>query len=231
LTPLPSQMAIGSTWDLGLASQVGEVLGRELSSLGVNLLLGPNLDVLETENSEAAASLGVNTYGGDPFWVGEMGKSFITGLHTGSDDRVLVVAQNFPGTGNSDRSPESEVATVRKSLEQLKQIELAPYFAVTDLNVDDPARVDAVMVSHIRYQGFQGNIRATTRPISFDSTAFQQLMALSQFDTWRQNGGLVISDNLGSGLKIFMMLFNSMLINNFPPNPSRTSSSVGICSP
>ncbi len=199
LTPLPSQMAIGATWDLGLASQVGQVLGRELSSLGVNLLLGPNLDVLETENSEAAASLGVNTYGGDPFWVGEMGKSFISGLHTGSDDRVLVVAQNFPGTGNSDRSPESEVATVRKSLEQLKQIELAPYFAVTDLNVDDPARVDAVMVSHIRYQGFQGNIRATTRPISFDSTAFQQLMALSQFDTWRQNGGLVISDNLGSG--------------------------------
>ena len=116
LTPLPSQMAIGATWDLGLASQVGQVLGRELSSLGVNLLLGPNLDVLETENSEAAASLGVNTYGGDPFWVGEMGKSFISGLHTGSDDRVLVVAQNFPGTGNSDRSPESEVATVRKSL-------------------------------------------------------------------------------------------------------------------
>ena len=126
LTSMPSQMAIGASWDLNLADQVGQVLGQALSSLGINLYLGPNLDVLETANNEAASSLGVNTYGGDPFWVGEVGKSFIKGIHTGSENRILVVAQNFPGTGNSDRSPESEVATVRKSLEQLKQIELAP---------------------------------------------------------------------------------------------------------
>lgn len=199
LTKLPSQMAIGATWDITLAEQVGEVLGDELNVLGVNLLLGPNLDVLETTNIEAASSLGVNTYGGDPFWVGEMGKSFINGVHIGSGNRILVVAQNFPGTGNSDRSPEMEVATVRKSLEQLKQIELAPYFTVTTPPVGDPGRVDGVMVSHIRYQGFQGNIRATTRPISFDSNAFSQILSLPEFASWREEGGLVISDNLGSG--------------------------------
>jgi beta-N-acetylhexosaminidase len=199
LTPYPSQMAIGATWDLELANQVGEVVGMELSALGINLYLGPNLDVLEAASSEAASSLGVNSYGGDPFWVGEMGKSFISGLHTGSQSRMLVVAQNFPGTGSSDRSPELEVSTVRKSLEQLKQIELAPYFTVTNLEVDDPGRADAVMVSHIRYQGFQGNIRATTKPISFDSNALQQIMTLPQFATWRENGGLVFSDDLGSG--------------------------------
>lgn len=198
LTKLPSQMAIGATWDLGLAEQVGEVLGSELSHLGVNLLLGPNLDVLETTNTEAASYLGVNTYGGDPFWVGEMGKSFISGVHIGSGNQMMVVAQNFPGTGNSDRSPETEVATVRKSLEQLKQIELAPYFTVTAPPVGDPGRVDGVMVSHIRYQGFQGNIRATTRPVSFDSNAFSQIMSLPEFASWREEGGLVISDNLGS---------------------------------
>lgn len=199
LTPLPSQMALGASWNLDLAYQSGEVLGSELNSLGINLYLGPNLDVLENASSEYSSSLGVNTYGGDPFWVGEMGKSFISGIHTGSDNRMLVVAQNFPGTGNSDRSPEFEVATVRKSLEQLKQIELAPYFTVTVPEVGDPGRVEAVMVSHIRYQGFQGNIRATTRPISFDSNAFQQIMSLPQFASWREDGGLIISDNLGSG--------------------------------
>ncbi len=199
LTQLPSQMAIGATWDRSLAEEVGEVLGSELGSLGVNLLLGPNLDVLETTNIEAASSLGVNTYGGDPFWVGEMGRSFISGVHAGSGNRVMVVAQNFPGTGNSDRSPEMEVATVRKSLEQLKQIELAPYFAVTTPSAGDPGRVDGVSVSHIRYQGFQGNIRATTRPISFDSSALSQVMALPEFAAWRDEGGLLISENLGSG--------------------------------
>jgi beta-N-acetylhexosaminidase len=198
VTQLPSQMAVGATWDLALASRVGEVLGSELSALGFNLYLGPNLDVLETENNEATSSLGVNTFGGDPFWVGEMGKAFISGLHAGSENKMLVVGNHFPGTGNSDRSPEEEVATVRKSLEQLKQIELAPYFAVTDLPVDDPSRVDALMVSHIRYQGFQGNIRATTKPVSFDSNALQQIMGLGQFAGWRDTGGLIVSDNLGS---------------------------------
>ncbi len=199
MTKLPSQMAIGATWDLELARRGGEVLGKELSTLGVNLYLGPNLDVLETANNEAVKALGVNTYGGDPFWVGEMGQAFVRGVHMGSDLRMLVVAQNFPGTGNSDRAPEFEVATIRKSLEQLKQIELAPYFSLTSPAVGEPGRVGAVMVSHIRYQGFQGNIRATTRPISFDPNALQQVMALPQFLTWRENGGLIISDNLGSG--------------------------------
>ena len=198
LTPLPSQMSIGATWDLDLANQVGQVLGSELNSIGINLYLGPNLDVVEAASSEAASSLGVNTYGGDPFWVGEMGKSFINGLHTGSENRLMVVAQNFPGTGNSDRSPDSEIATVRKSLEQLKQIELAPYFSVTSPTLGDPSRVDGLMVSHIRYQGFQGNIRATTRPISFDSNAFQQILSLPEFQTWRNSGGVIFSDNLGS---------------------------------
>lgn len=199
LTKLPSQMAMGASWDLSLANKVGEALGMELAVLGVNLYLGPNLDVLEVINNEAATSLGVNAYGGHPFWVGEMGKAFITGLHTGSDNRVLVVAQNFPGTGNADRSPEMEVSSVRKSLEQLRQTELVPYFSVTAPAVGDPGRVDAVMVSHNRYEGFQGNIRATTRPISFDSNALQQIMSLPEFVTWRESGGLTISENLGSG--------------------------------
>jgi len=199
LTKLPSQMAIGASWDLSLANRVGAILGRELGILGFNLYLGPNLDVLESVNHEAAGSLGVNTFGGNPFWVGEMGKAFINGLHTGSNNRMLVVAQNFPGTGNADRSPEMEVSTVRKSLEQLVQVELVPYFSVTAPALGNPSRVDGLMVSHNRYQGFQGNIRATTRPISFDPNALQQVMALPEFVDWRESGGLIISENLGSG--------------------------------
>jgi beta-N-acetylhexosaminidase len=199
LTKLPSQMAIGASWDLTLANRAGESFGQELTSLGFNLYLGPNLDVLENANNEAAISLGVNAFGGNPFWVGEMGRAFVSGLHTGSSNRMLVVAQNFPGTGNSDRSPEQEISTVRKSLEQLRQVELVPYFSVTAPDLGNPGRVDALMVSHNRYQGFQGNIRATTRPISFDSNALQAIMSLPEFDGWRENGGLLISDDLGSG--------------------------------
>lgn len=197
LTPLPNAMAIGATWKTDMAQQVGDVLGRELSALGFNLFLGPSLDVVESPNPSAQIDLGTRSFGGDPFWVGEMGKAYIAGLHNGSNSKMLVVAKHFPGRGSSDRSPEEEVATVRKSLEQMKQIELPPFFAVT--GAVDPASVaDGLLVSHIRYQGLQGNIRATTRPVSLDATALAAIVALPEFTNWRTNGGLIVSDALGS---------------------------------
>lgn len=197
LTPLPDAMAIGATWKTEMSRQIGAVLGGELSALGFNLFLGPSLDVIESPNPSAQIDLGTRAFGGDPFWVGEMGKAYISGLHTGSNSRMVVVAKHFPGRGSSDRAPEEEVATVRKSLEQLKQIELPPFFAVT--NATEPTgMVDGLLVSHIRYQGFQGNIRATTRPVSFDATALSAIIALPEFTNWRSAGGLIVSDALGS---------------------------------
>lgn len=197
VTPLPSQMAIGATWKPSLAQQVGSVLGSELSDLGFNLLLGPSLDVLEAPQAEGADDLGVRTFGGDPYWVGEMGKAFITGVHQGSNGAIAVVSKHFPGYGSSDRLPEEEVATVRKSLEQLKQIELAPFFTVTGNAPTSEATSDALLTSHIRYQGLQGNIRSTTRPVSLDPQAFSQLMGLDPFANWRTKGGVMVSDDLG----------------------------------
>lgn len=198
LTPLPNQMAIGATWNPALSTQVGNVLGKELSLLGINMLLGPSLDVLEAPYPESISNLGSRTFGGDPFWVGKMGKAYIQGVHQGSNGQVAVVAKHFPGHGGSDRIPEEEVATVRKSLEQLKNFELAPFFEVTGNAATPDATVDGLLTSHIRYQGFQGNIRATTRPVSLDPQAFSLLMNLPSLDTWRKNGGVIMSDDLGS---------------------------------
>lgn len=197
MTLLPNEMAIGATWNPENAGQVGSVLGGELSAIGFNLFLGPSLDVVEAPNPSARSDLGTRVFGGDPFWVGEMGQAYIAGLHEGSNGRILVVAKHFPGRGGSDRSPEDEVATVRKSLEQLKQVELFPFFAVTT-STEPNAIADGLLLSHIRYQGFQGNIRATTRPVSFDASALSAILALPQFSAWRSGGGLIVSDDLGS---------------------------------
>jgi len=198
LTPLPSQLAIGATWNTELAQRVGTVAGEELSALGINLLFGPSLDVLENPLIGSASELGVRSFGGDPYWVGEMGRAFVTGLHQGSQGNLAVVGTHFPGLGSSDRIPTEEVATVRKSLEQLRQIELSPFFAVTGNVISDTEKVDALLISHIRYQGLQGNIRSTTRPISFDQQALGLLMDLPEISSWRENGGVMISDDLGS---------------------------------
>lgn len=198
LTPLPNQMAIGATWKPDLSRQVGSALGEDLANLGVNLLLGPSLDVLETQFVPVANDLGTRTFGGDPYWVGKLGQAYIEGVHQGSGGKVAVIAKNFPGLGSSDRSVDDEISTIRKTLEELKSIELTPFFAVTGGAPNSEATADGLLATHIRYQGLQGNIRITTEPITFDQQAFNLVMQLPSLERWRGQGGLVVSDDLGS---------------------------------
>ncbi len=197
LTQLPNNMAIGATWNSDQAQTVGEIAGRELSALGINMFFGPSLDVLENPSPFTTSNQGARSFGGDPYWVSLMGQAYTRGLHIGSENRIAVVPKHFPGNGSSDRSVYDEIPTVRKSLEQLKQIELAPFFAVTGQATSALSTADALLTTHIRYQGFQGNIRSTTAPVSFDPQALTTLMALPEFEQWRQNGGLIVSDALG----------------------------------
>lgn len=196
-TPLPSAMAIGATWNPMNAERVGEIVGRELAAAGVNMLLGPVVDVLNNPRLSSRGDMGVRVFGGDPYWVGEMGRAYIRGVHQGSQRRVLTVAKHFPGHGGSDRLPDDEIATVDKSFQELQRIELPPFFSVTHIDEIDPiATTDALMTSHIRYRGFQGDIRQFTPPISFDPAGMRQLLALPEFAEWRDTG-LIVSDALG----------------------------------
>ncbi|MFZ0545653.1 MAG: glycoside hydrolase family 3 N-terminal domain-containing protein [Candidatus Promineifilaceae bacterium] len=198
LTNVPNQMAIGATWNSDHSYAIGKIVGQELSSIGINMLLGPSLDVLENPLPFNRSDLGIRTFGGDPYWVGLMGQSYTAGVHDGSNNRMAVIGKHFPGFGSSDRPLNEEVGTVRKSLEQLKQIELAPFFAITGNATDPATTADGLLTAHIRYQGFQGNIRVTTAPVSFDPQALTALMQLPEFSTWRQNGGVIVSDSLGA---------------------------------
>jgi beta-N-acetylhexosaminidase len=203
-TPVPSNMAIGATWNTEHAYTVGRIVGNELAAVGINMLLGPSLDVLDKPKTAGRGDLGTRSFGGDPFWVGEMGKAYIAGVHDGSqldpeDDshgRVAVVSKHFPGHGGSNRTVNQEVPVVQKSLEQLKQIELVPF-----LNVAQPqeaeSRTDALMTAHISYRGLAGNLREQTKPISVDAQAMSLLMALPELQVWRQDGGVIMSDALG----------------------------------
>jgi beta-N-acetylhexosaminidase len=196
-TPLPSNMALGATWRPEYARDMGQIAGAELNAAGINMLLGPSLDVLERPSPLSAGDLGTSSFGGDPYWVGVMGQAYVEGIHIGGGDRVAVVASSFPGKGSSDRSVTEEVPTVRKSLEQLKQLELAPFITLAAGDPSLPQVADALLATHIRYQGFQGNIRATTAPVSLDPQALNTLLALPEFAPWRAAGGLVVSDALG----------------------------------
>lgn len=198
VTSLPDQMAIGATWNPSYAQQIGQIVGQELAALGVNVLLGPSLDVLDKPRPTLPGGLGVRTFGGDPYWVGCLGQAYIRGVHEGSRGRVMTVAKHFPGLGGADRDPNEELPTIQKSLDTLRSVELAPFFAVTSLATDDGMAVtDALMTSHVRYRGFQGNIRQLTRPISCDAQNLPAILNLPELAPWRTQGGLLVSDVLG----------------------------------
>jgi len=195
-TPLPSEMALGATWNPTYAGTVGQVAGQELRALGINMLLGPSLDVLENPRPASTGDLGVRTFGGEPFWVGQMAQAYVRGVHEGSEGHVAVVAKHFPGLGTSERSLDEEVSTVQRTLEKLRQVDLAPFFAVAQ--AEDPlARPDGVMVSHIRFRGLEGGRFATTGPVSVDSQTLQRLLGLPELVGWREQGGVTVSDELG----------------------------------
>jgi len=197
LVDIPNQMALGATWNPQNAQLIGQTVGRELSLLGVNMLLGPSLDVLDNPRPDRAGVLGARTFGGDPFWVGNLGQTYVQGVHQGSDGQVLVIAKHFPGFGSSDRQINQGVPTILKSLDDLRQTELPPFFKVTRINPDAPddttGLVDGLMTAHVRYQGLQGNV-----PISLDARNLPAILALKEFAPWRDAGGLVVSAPLGA---------------------------------
>jgi beta-N-acetylhexosaminidase len=197
-TQLPNNMTVGATFSKQHAQAAGNVAGRELSAAGINLLLGPVVDVLENPRSGGAGDIGIRSFGGSAPWSGALGRAFIRGVHDGSEGRLLTVAKHFPGHGGSDRSTDSEVPTVNKSLAQLRASDLAPFAVVTKIDQNDPlGTADAIMVSHIRYRNFVAGAAAPfTRPISIDAPAFRTLMDLPEFAPWRAEH-MVMADALG----------------------------------
>ena len=194
LTAVPGYMALGATWSPAQAETVGKIMGQELAAMGVNLLLGPVLDV-RTQPSTSLFDPGVNLFGGDPYWVGVLGEAYARGLRAGAAERLAVTAEHFPGQGNLDDAS----FTVDRSLSDLAKIDLPPFERVmlNPTGTDRPL-ADALLTTNIRYRGFGGNIRERTAPISLDGVALQNLLQVPSVQAWRENGGLLISDAPGS---------------------------------
>ena len=194
-TPLPSQMAIGATWDETQAEAVGCTVGKELAAVGVNMVLGPVADVLDKPRSGERGDMRVRVFGGNAAWVAQLSRAYVRGVHDCGGSRVLTVTKHFPGHGGSTRDIEDEVASVSKSLADLESLELVPFAAVARLDDQDPEGVtDGMMTSHLRYPPVQGS--ATAPPVSLDAAALSAFMALPEFAPWRQDH-LLMADALG----------------------------------
>ncbi len=75
-TCFPVTMARGATWDPELEERVGDAIGRELRAVGADLYGGVCVNLLR----HPAWGRAQETYGEDPFHVGEMGAALARGV-------------------------------------------------------------------------------------------------------------------------------------------------------
>ena len=198
LTPIPGAMAIGATWNTDMALSMGEITGAELSALGINLYVGPTLDVADDPIGNSSGSSGLSAFGGNPYWVGEMIRAFVVGVHRGSSGGIAFVGESFPGLGAADSANRMDVPVVNKSLEELTESDLMPYHAITKLPLGSDETIDVLMPAQARYSAWQGSLSIDTRPLGLDAGALSDLFSIQTFSEWREQGGLVMSSALGT---------------------------------
>ena len=75
-TSFPAQLGVASTWDPELVREIGRVTGREARALGYSNIYSPVLDVARDPRWGRI----IESYGEDPFLVGELGLQQVLGI-------------------------------------------------------------------------------------------------------------------------------------------------------
>lgn len=77
-TCFPTASALAATWDVDLIYKVGQTLAEESQALGVNVLLGPGVNIKRS----VLGGRNFEYFSEDPILSGEMGAAFINGVQS-----------------------------------------------------------------------------------------------------------------------------------------------------
>ncbi|MER5429141.1 glycoside hydrolase family 3 N-terminal domain-containing protein [Streptomyces sp. NPDC002588] len=89
-TIYPTSLAMAATFDPELIRRVGAAIGADLAEAGVHQGLAPVVDVIRDYRWGRCEE----TYGEDPYLVGEMGEAYVTGLQSAG---VYATLKHFAG--------------------------------------------------------------------------------------------------------------------------------------
>lgn len=138
-TNFPGNMAIGATKNEQSSYDTGSVIGKELNSLGINVNFAPSVDV---NNNPLNPVIGLRSFSSNPDLVAKLGVKMIEGIQSNG---VAAAAKHFPGHGDTATDSHYGLPKVDKSLEELKKVELKPFQAAIDNDVD------MIMTAHIQF--------------------------------------------------------------------------------
>ena len=118
----PSAMGVAATGSKELAYEVAKATGEEIAACGINLMMGPCLDVLTNARNQP---LGVRTSGDDPQEVSAYGIASMKGYR---DAGLATMGKHFPSYGSLEFLGSAlDVPTITESLESLSLNALVPF--------------------------------------------------------------------------------------------------------
>jgi beta-N-acetylhexosaminidase len=124
-------MGMAAAGSKKLAKDVARATAQELSSCGINWILGPVLDVLTNARNQP---LGVRSIGDDPAEVSAYGLEYMKGYQEAG---LATCGKHFPSYGNLEFfGPQTDVPTITDSLESLSQSALVPFRTAISEDID-----------------------------------------------------------------------------------------------
>lgn len=135
-TPMLSNMALAATGDAKETHKAADIMSKELLALGINVNMGPVLDVVVNPTNEA---MGVKSFGSDANRVSKHGAQYIIAMQ---ENNLITAAKHFPGSGNAIVDSEIDLPVVTTDPETVNNRELAPFKEAIS------SGVDMIMTSH-----------------------------------------------------------------------------------
>jgi beta-N-acetylhexosaminidase len=139
VTIFPDNLAVGTAGEETFAYKQGLTEARELRRLGVDLNLGPCLDVLTDRYSP---NIGIRSYGKDPKLVARYGVARLRGMTKGG---LSACPKHFPGKGHSPLDAHLKLPTIQSDWDEMHAVHLVPFLEAI------AAGVECVMTSHPVY--------------------------------------------------------------------------------
>ena len=109
-TTFPVASARGATWDIALEERIGEVMGIEGRALGANLVAAVCINLLR----HPAWGRAQETYGEDPYHLGEMGAALVRGLQR----HVMACVKHFACNSIEDTRMKVDVKIGERTLRE-----------------------------------------------------------------------------------------------------------------
>ena len=178
VTIFPDNLAVGTAGDETFAYKEGLIEARELRRLGIDLNLGPCLDVLTDRYSP---NIGIRSYGKDPKLVARYGVARLSGMAKGG---LSACPKHFPGKGHSPLDAHLKLPTITSDWDEMRAVHLVPF-------VDAIASgVECVMTSHPVYPRLD--------PAAVPAT-FSRVIVEDCLRGELGFGGVIVSDDLEMG--------------------------------